>query len=382
MKGQKTVMITITEKCNLNCVYCFEKNKSSKSMSLRTALSIVDSTFSSSDTNEEILFDFMGGEPFSEFQLIHDVCEWTWRHTWRNPYLFYASTNGTLLNEDCKHWLSSNKDRFICGLSLDGTPAMHDANRSKSYSLIDVAFFKETWPDQSVKMTITPQTLPSLASGVIYLHEQGFDVTCNLAYGPDWSPTTLLKEYEHQLSILVDWYKNHPLVSPCTLLAVDLHEVAYLENELHKWCGMGDQMVAFDINGIKYPCHYLQDMSSSTTPVEQLWEFDYSHIQFELGEECRNCILRNVCPTCYGDNFVSRGNFGKKEPGRCAYKKASALATVAVAYDRLLKGGVNLEAPENLSENDAEIIRAAWYIQNAALNNDWSLSFANGGLRS
>lgn len=382
MKKQKTVMLTITEKCNLNCIYCFEENKSFKTMDLATAMTIIETSFSEANADEEILFDFMGGEPFSEFHLIREICERTWARDWENPYAFYVSTNGTLLDSESKDWLTSNKDRFVCGLSLDGTPDMHNANRSMSYSQIDVRFFKETWPKQSVKMTVSPLTLSSLASGVIYLHELGFAVTCNLAYGPDWSAEELINEYEEQLAVLVDWYKQHPSIRPCSLLAMDLHEVAYPGNELHKWCGMGDQMIAYDIAGIKYPCHYFQGMSSSTLPAEKLWEYDYSRIHLELEENCKNCILRNVCPTCYGNNFVTRGKFGVKEPARCAFKKASALATVAVEYDRLLKKGVNIEDPEHLAEDDSETIRAAWYIQNAALNDDWSLSYANGGVKS
>ena len=39
---KKTVMLTVTEKCNLSCVYCYEQNKSLKTMKLETALEIID----------------------------------------------------------------------------------------------------------------------------------------------------------------------------------------------------------------------------------------------------------------------------------------------------------------------------------------------------
>lgn len=37
MLNKKTIMLTITEHCNLNCLYCYEKNKSLKTMSMNTA---------------------------------------------------------------------------------------------------------------------------------------------------------------------------------------------------------------------------------------------------------------------------------------------------------------------------------------------------------
>jgi len=46
---RKTIMLTITEHCNLNCKYCYEKNKSLRTMSLKTALSIVEAELTKDD---------------------------------------------------------------------------------------------------------------------------------------------------------------------------------------------------------------------------------------------------------------------------------------------------------------------------------------------
>ena len=64
---------------------------------------------------------------------------------------------------------------------------MHNINRSNSYDDIDLDFFLEMYPAQDVKMTISKDTLPNLAEGVIELHHKGFLVSCNLAYQIDWS---------------------------------------------------------------------------------------------------------------------------------------------------------------------------------------------------
>ncbi len=39
---QKTVMITLTENCNLSCSYCYEHNKTKSMMKIETAKEIID----------------------------------------------------------------------------------------------------------------------------------------------------------------------------------------------------------------------------------------------------------------------------------------------------------------------------------------------------
>lgn len=53
---------------------------------------------------------------------------------------------------------------------------MHNVNRSNSYDDIDLDFFLEMYPEQDVKMTVSRETLPHLAEGVIELHQK--DLQC------------------------------------------------------------------------------------------------------------------------------------------------------------------------------------------------------------
>ena len=136
------------------------------------------------DNIEYVEILFHGGEPFLAFERIKEICDWIWTQEWPVKYICYATTNGTLIHGEIRNWLLENKDRFILGLSLDGTPEMHNRNRSDSYSKIDIDLFRNTWPEQGVKMTPSPGTLSSLADGVIYVHELGFKKNnCTFASG-------------------------------------------------------------------------------------------------------------------------------------------------------------------------------------------------------
>lgn len=114
-------------------------------MPLNIAQSGIKSTFERAKKEQidyvEILFH--GGEPFIAFQRIKDICEWLWAQEWPTKYICYATTNGTLIHNEVKEWLMKNKERFIVGLSLDGTREMHNRNRSNSYDKIDIPFFIE-----------------------------------------------------------------------------------------------------------------------------------------------------------------------------------------------------------------------------------------------
>lgn len=372
MSKIKNVMLTITEKCNLKCVYCFETNKSFESMQFATAIEVIESELLADNHYEKIVFDFMGGEPFIEYSLIKQICEYVWSRRWPKEYLFFATTNGTLVHGEIQQWLKENKDRFVCGISLDGLPEVHNANRSNSYNKIDVNFFQTTWPLQEAKMTVYPDTLCYLYEGTKALHDLGFRIKGNLAYGPDWGGKELQEVYQTEMSKLIDYYTEHTEIIPSTIIAMDIRPVAYPKERLRKWCGMGDQMVAYDISGKRYPCHFFQDMSSPDLQTSLLSEIDFATIQNSLQDRCKNCILRNACPTCYGYNYSKTKNFGEKDAALCSLSRLTATASATLAFRRIKK--MNQGAFENLDDDEKELVVAISTIQAAAKANDWCIS--------
>lgn len=155
MAKRKTVSLTLTHSCNLYCIYCYEGFKDKKTMPIDIAKTALKRHLFHSQGFDEIEIDLAGGEPFLESDMIMDICEWTWQNRWPKLYIFFATTNGTLINYKIKEWLKKNSDRIYLSLSLDGTSSMQNTNRSNSYNKIDIQFFKENWPKQPVKMTVS-----------------------------------------------------------------------------------------------------------------------------------------------------------------------------------------------------------------------------------
>ena len=66
----KTLMLILTENCNLNCVYCYEHHKTLDDMPFETAKKAIDAEFHDLDQYEHGEIELFGGEPFLNFELI------------------------------------------------------------------------------------------------------------------------------------------------------------------------------------------------------------------------------------------------------------------------------------------------------------------------
>lgn len=115
------------------------------------------------DTQGGVEISFIGGEPLMEFDLMKETYYYAKKVITDQQVIFYATTNGTLLNGEMKSWFSDHRKDFVLGLSLDGMPETHNHNRSNSYELIDIDFFAQTWPQQGLKMTLSDYSLRTLA---------------------------------------------------------------------------------------------------------------------------------------------------------------------------------------------------------------------------
>ena len=340
MEKSRGVTITLTQACNLACVYCYEHHKSSQMMELSTALDIVDREFSNRKKYEEIIFDLFGGEPFLAFDLLKQVVKYIESKPWDIPFTIFTTTNGTLVHGEVQTWLREHKDTFICGLSADGNRMMHDLNRSNSYDLIDFDFFKEMYASQGVKMTVSTQTLPYLSDGVIDLHNKGFEVNCNLAFGIDWSDEANISILERELNKLIEYYVEHPDIEPCSMLSLDISILALGKVKPRRTCGSGNEMVSYDIDGIDYPCQFFMPLSIGAEKAKLARTLDFPADTIpveEMNPECRTCLIEPVCPNCLGSNFLSSGSIYLRSMDMCRLNKIIIKARSVLYAERILR---------------------------------------------
>lgn len=345
-KQPRTVILILTHSCNLNCIYCYEHHKSSCTIDIEKAKDIIEKEMTADD-NLDRDFEFLGGEPLLEFDKIVELHDFLCSRKWQKKWKSIITTNGTLLHGKIKDWILQHRDTIRVSLSADGTPEMQNVNRSNSYDLIDYDFFVKI--NSVIKMTISSKTLPNLAKGVIYLHNLGFKViTANLAFGIDWSDDYNLSIFATELHKLADFYITNPHLRPADILNMQIDQInpKYRERKyITRHCGAGgDSLVAYEIDGTAYPCHTFAPVSVDKEIAKKALDltFEYKVNIDKLDEKCRNCIVANVCPNCYGINFSTTGNMYSKDKDFCRMTKVQFLANAYFKYRQYEAGQLNL----------------------------------------
>lgn len=343
--GTKIVILTLTNSCNLACTYCYEHNKEVQTMSLDTALRIVEHEMTVDDGSDFVCLYYFGGEPFLQFDTIKQIHSYMHSHTWKKGWFGFSTTNGTLVHGEIQDWLRENASSMEVYVSLDGNREMHNRNRSNSYDKIDVDFFRDEYP--FAKMTVTEATLPGLADGIIALHERGFEVSANLGYGIPWteeSPEILAVQLER----LMEYYLEHPLIKPATVLNLAIMDMNPGSRTPKRFCGVGPYMKSYDVDGQAYPCHAFAPLCLGKELSEKAKKLDFScPLKLEdLDEKCRNCPVVGVCPTCYGINLGASGNVYHIQDDHCRMMKVQFLANAKFKYEQYQRGLLNL-SPED-----------------------------------
>jgi uncharacterized protein len=292
-------------------------------MPLDVARAAIEEAFSDS-AYSEVEIDFFGGEPFAAFNDVKELSEWVWNRKWPKPYIIFATTNGTMVHGKIRDWVYKNRNRFILGISFDGTPEMHDLNRNCSSGKIDLDFFSSSWPFQTAKMTVSRLTVSGLAEGVMYLHNRGFKVSCNNAYGMSWEDQDY-NIFAQQLRKLADFYVENPNIEPSSVIAMPIQNIAF-NTRPSKWCGAGTSMTCIDRLGTRYPCHtFMPSAVGSSMKLDDVFRLLASDDL--LDSKCESCTLASCCPTCYGINYIETSDVTYRNSSYCIFSKIRAKAT-------------------------------------------------------
>ena len=340
----RTCTLMVTHQCNLNCVYCYESFKSDKNMTIQMAKNIVEMEFSKVENNKRfsgIVFDFIGGEPLIRFDMIVELAEWIWSTQRSVDYILYATTNGTLLDEAKKNWFRKHKDKFCLGLSLDGPYETQEKNRKGSFSKIDIDFFQQNWPEQYVKMTISRESLLTLAKDVIYLQNLGLELMFYPAVGIDWTEKDA-DEYEKQLRLLSEYYlDNVGTYKPTSSFTLDFKMLLEKNEIIPKFCGTGTYMVTYDVDGTAYPCHMFTPIVLGENRSDDLKKYDFDIEEILIDPDCKDCLLINICPTCYGFNYKFRNDIALRDTSTCRMFKRQVLVAHEFQVKQLIKSDID-----------------------------------------
>jgi uncharacterized protein len=330
---RREIIFVLTESCNLDCVYCYEANKNRKRavMSADFIKQKIHNEMLADDGYTDVSFGFFGGEPLLRFDTIREVVEWFSAMPWpqrAKTSHFTVTTNATLLNDRMKDWFAKHRDQLTLCLSMDGTKAAQDRNRSESYDRIapHIGFFRENWPDQPVKMTVSPHSIDQTYEGVVHIHSLGLAVEPDVVFEDVWgdadSTDRAVRVWAEQLDRLVDFYVVHPELRRPQVLRRRLVDLFSADSRRSRtFCGAGRHLICFTPDGGEFPCFRFAPISTRA-PLR-----DVLSIPQVENKTCNECAFEKICLSCEGHNYAVTGSCFNRTTYHCRFFQASLLAS-------------------------------------------------------
>jgi radical SAM protein with 4Fe4S-binding SPASM domain len=345
-------------------------------MPIATALEIAARHMSEEGPHETVLFDFIGGEPLLVWDVIVSLVEFVHQHKWPKKCSFSFTTNGTLFTNEIKAWL----DQHSCiafGFSIDGTRAAHNLNRCNSYERMiqHVPWALERCTrmgqEKRVKMTISADTIPMIAEGIHELHAMGFaKVDANVPYENIWDSRleSSLVAYAGQLDTVVEYYLQHSELEPARLINLPFEKIFENknDNEFPRWCGSGNPMICYDVEGRAFPCHRFVNVSTGRSyngPLSfprKAWD----EVRKVEPSPCVECPFVAACPSCMALNWLENGDVDRRTHWHCGFillqMKASAKFKILRLSRDILKAPLTDEGRRDVSKLQFQLDNALY----------------------
>lgn len=328
----KNITFIVTKDCQLACKYCYLVGKNSQErMSYEIAVKAIDYILSNDFQEQSVVFDFIGGEPFLEIDLIDKICDYVKielykrNHKWFNSFRFNFSTNGINYHEEkVQRFIKKNINHLSIGITIDGTKLKHDLNRiykiSNKGSYEDVVKNIPLWLNQfpfaSTKVTISSADIPYIKESVLHLYSLGIhEVNINCVFEDVWEDGDD-KLFEEQLILLADsiidgnYYQDYA----CSFFSEYMGKPMDCNLQNQNWCGAG-RMLAIDSVGNFYPCtrfaqYSLRDKKAwiigniyDGIDKNKLRPFLTLDRCTQSSKECIDCEVAEGCAWCQGENY-------------------------------------------------------------------------------
>jgi len=330
----KSITFIVTKDCQLACKYCYLVGKNTKErMTWNVARMAIDYILDREDEFREdsVIWDFIGGEPFLEIDLIDRICDYLKtemyrrNHHWFNSYRFSFSTNGINYHEEkVQQFIKKNQNHLSIGITIDGTELKHDLNRVYKHSekgsykdvVRNIPLWLEQFPGAATKVTISSPDIPYIKESVLHLYSLGIkEVNINCVFEDVWKDGDD-EHFEEQLTDLADaiidkdLYRDHA----CSFYAEFIGKPMDPEHDNQNWCGAG-KMLAVDAAGNFYPCTRFAQYSLRSKPAwiignvkdgidqNKLRPFLTLDRTTQSTSECIHCEVASGCAWCQGENF-------------------------------------------------------------------------------
>jgi uncharacterized protein len=337
----QTLVLNLTNQCNLSCGYCYEYGADkvatpqgkAKFMDFDTARAAIDMLFAESGERRGVHVTFFGGETLMNFPLLERVVEYASQQAeaLERSVDFSLTTNATLLTPAIIQFLSVN--RIGVTVSMDGPPELHDAlrvfaNGRGSYDII-APKVRELLAAHRTRPIAARVTLTSSVTDVARIyrhlkHDLGFH---EVGFAPvTTSPDRLyaigergMDDVFEQFRVLAGEYLEYALrgeLHGFSNVSDTLAELYQGVNKSHP-CGAGLGLMGVGPSGDIAPCHRFVDsdthalgnIATGIDRVKQQAFLDRGHIDGKY--DCHSCFARPLCAGgCHHEAYVRYGDTG------------------------------------------------------------------------
>jgi len=363
-----------SEYCSLNCVYCYQFNKTKTKMTFNTAKKFIDELLAdhygylNRYNSPAIILEFIGGEPLLEINLTRKIYEYFLEHTYKLDHPWFKlhrvsiCSNGlSYFDKEVQDFFKEYAQNISFNISIDGAKDLHDAcriqpNGEGSYDVDMIAlnhYNKHHTPERNSKMTIAPGNLKYLFDSVVHFIQNGMKtINLNCVFEEGWNETTAKEEY-YQLKKLADYIVENNLeyiyLSIFSEKQESINAISFDGNE----CGGTGAMLSLRPNGQFYPCiRYMPSSVGSnvedlcigtidkgiigrTQNSEILKKLDNITRRSKTNDICFECPIASNCAGCSALGHTVYGTANKKTTFHCIQHIAETLANVYF-WNRLL----------------------------------------------
>lgn len=349
--SKRRVVFIVTQECQLRCNYCYLVGKNNRGkMTWETAKQIADFLMSLPVVENEVIFDFIGGEPLLEIELMTKISDYLVKrmkeidHPWLNNYSFRFTTNGlNYFSHKVQEYIVKYKDRLSVQISIDGTKRKHDLNRKFSNGegsydqlLPNVKLWLEQFGNKATSFTvISHEDLPYLSESLIHQIELGIKkIGASLVVEDIWKNGDDAI-FEKELMKVADYIIENRLWNSFTL-SLFTKELGSKEKEDHIF-PCGNPMYVFDSKGKIYTCVRFVDFSLRDKAHRVIGNvytgIDYNKIRPFLSfsrkscypSKCLECNVSTGCRWCPAENYDSSntGTIFQRTTTVCQLHKAN-----------------------------------------------------------
>lgn len=362
LKEARFQELILTDSCNLNCKYCFQKDfHSNNVMSKETIKSFFNNILLNSGNGKTIISLF-GGEPIQNktLDIRYYILELINNYKLNDKVILYVTSNTYNINDKEIEWINKAKETTNNNLywqtSLDGLKEYNDQNRVtlnnkgtfdiviKNLKIVSDLIGKDR---TSINTVLTESNIEGLADWCKYLEEELlYKYIFNVTFRIDQSKSDSISlserlKIQKAYTKVADYFKQG-LISHKLVKNVFNEKVASYEDDITEQkdefssCGMCNNMLVVNYNGDIVPCHIFENDEKNyndivitnvnnmkfNNDIRKIYQ-TFGSIDKQYSEDknkyCYQCPLKLSCTRCKYEHYVVNGDVSKTLKYTCQY---------------------------------------------------------------